>query len=215
MVQGNLAEYSKWEVVKNHKGYTPLEKQRRDTVRQRAETLRDTYHEQVDTVQRYLCGVRDLLLEYEAYCCRIEHLRSMASRVTGGVVSARGGMADKTSRVERFVMEICELQRSLEDEATLLCESLREAQGVLDCLENPVHRTLMELRYLRGLKWSEVAEKMMYSERTVIRMHREALLTLNRMNRAGCLPFVIEPAEAILAREVLDKRGEEAPPWID
>ena len=212
MVQGNLAVTSKWEVVKNHKGYTPIEKQRRDTVRQRAETLRDTYHEQVDTVQRYLSGVRDLLLEYEAYCCRIEHLRGMASRASGGVILARGGAADKTSRVERFVMEICELQRSLEGEATLLCECLREAQGVLDCLDNPVHRTLLELRYLRGLKWSEAAEKMMYSERTLIRMHREALLTLDTLNRAGCLPFVIEPGPAPARGS--DPRGEEAPPWM-
>lgn len=37
------------------------------------------------------------------------------------------------------------------------------------------HRTVLELRYVRGLKWTEVADRMFFCLRWVFKLHRAAL----------------------------------------
>lgn len=44
-------------------------------------------------------------------------------------------------------------------------------------------KIVIELRYLNGLAWPEVAETMAYSEPQVYRIHREAIEELGRINR--------------------------------
>ena len=39
-------------------------------------------------------------------------------------------------------------------------------------------KTLMELRYLEGLTWEKVAERMSYSTRQVLRIHGDILISL-------------------------------------
>ena len=48
-------------------------------------------------------------------------------------------------------------------------------QTLIDSLPVPEYRTLLELRYLSGSKWEEIAEAMSMHVRWVYRMHGRAL----------------------------------------
>jgi len=51
----------------------------------------------------------------------------------------------------------------------------RQLQTLIDSLPVPEYRTLLELRYLSGSKWEEIAEAMSMHVRWVYRMHGRAL----------------------------------------
>ena len=51
----------------------------------------------------------------------------------------------------------------------------RQLQTLIDSLPVPEDRTLLELRYLSGSKWEEIAEAMSMHVRWVYRMHGRAL----------------------------------------
>ena len=51
----------------------------------------------------------------------------------------------------------------------------KQLQALIDSLPVPEYRTLLELRYLSGSKWEEIAEAMSMHVRWVYRMHGRAL----------------------------------------
>lgn len=48
----------------------------------------------------------------------------------------------------------------------------------IDALTDERSRTVLRLRYLHGLEWAEVADRMFYSLRWVMKLHRRALKRL-------------------------------------
>lgn len=45
----------------------------------------------------------------------------------------------------------------------------------IHAIENPDHEFILELRYINGLTWEEIADEMGYSVRHVHRLHEKAL----------------------------------------
>lgn len=192
MLYGSFATQSEWEVEKMQSSSgDAASKARRKKVQARAEALRTAYHEQVDEVLEYLRTVRATLLETEAYCNRIAHLRDMAGKATGRIHAFRSGVTSGTSNVERFVLELCDLEKRLSGRAAQFAQMQTQAQQVVDCLPKAEHRTVLTLRYLRGMRWEDIADTMQYAERSVMRMHRESLLVLSDLHRRGLLPVDI------------------------
>ena len=56
-----------------------------------------------------------------------------------------------------------------------LMDGIYKLREDIERLENPIHRELLQLYYVEGLKWEEVAERMGYSLCSVYRIHKFAL----------------------------------------
>ena len=56
-----------------------------------------------------------------------------------------------------------------------LCELLRLMANLIAKVSDPSHRVLLELRYLGGNTWEEIALKMGYDVRWIYRLHGRAL----------------------------------------
>jgi DNA-directed RNA polymerase specialized sigma subunit len=57
----------------------------------------------------------------------------------------------------------------------------KEAMEVIRSMENPEYRLLLELRYLCGKSWDDIAAEMGCSTRQVFRVHRLAVRKLEKM----------------------------------
>ncbi len=55
---------------------------------------------------------------------------------------------------------------------------MEEIEKLLGEVRNSNYRLLLELRYLHGLTWEQIAERMRYSRRHIIRLHGSALLQM-------------------------------------
>ena len=135
------------------------------------------YDGQVDhgpsAVKAYLS--RALTLDGEINCKleQIARLRSRLTRCTRAITGMPTGStpSDWTDTVAR----ITELEADLNADINRLIDLKREIGATIDAVADPMQRQLLELRYLCGWGWQQIADKLHYARETVCRAHRKAL----------------------------------------
>ena len=99
---------------------------------------------------------------------------SLCLKTTPSLSQAPGG-GESGSPVERPMDKVLEIEEEINQEIDELQEVCRDIKTVLGQLEDDTLRLLMEYRYLDGLTFEEIAVKMHYSWRWVIKLHGKAL----------------------------------------
>jgi len=99
---------------------------------------------------------------------------SLCLKTTTNLSQAPGG-GESGSPVERPMDKVLEIEEEINKEIDELQEVCRGIKTVLGQLEDDTLRLLMEYRYLDGLTFEEIAVKMHYSWRWVIKLHGKAL----------------------------------------
>ena len=99
---------------------------------------------------------------------------SLCLKVTPSLSPAPGG-GESGSPVERPMDKVLEIEEKIDQEIDELQEVRRDIKTVLGQLEDDTLRLLMEYRYIDGLTFEEIAVKMHYSWRWVIKLHGKAL----------------------------------------
>lgn len=126
--------------------------------------------EKIKYLSRYIALNRrvDRLLEEKAKWW------SLCLKVTPSLSQAPGG-GESGSPIERPMDKVLEIEEEINKEIDELQEVCRGIKTVLGQLEDDTLRLLMEYRYLDGLTFEEIAVKMHYSWRWVIKLHGKAL----------------------------------------
>ena len=126
--------------------------------------------EKIKYLSRYIALNRriDRLLEEKAKWW------SLCLKTTPNLSQAPGG-GESGSPVERPMDKVLEIEAEINREIDELQEVCRGIKTVLGQLEDDTLRLLMEYRYLDGLTFEEIAVKMHYSWRWVIKLHGKAL----------------------------------------
>ena len=70
---------------------------------------------------------------------------------------------------------ITEIEAELDRERNAAAKAVKEAAALINRLEEPELRELLRLRYISCKSWAQIAVEMNYSERTLYRMHGDAL----------------------------------------
>lgn len=87
----------------------------------------------------------------------------------------RGG---KSKDWTDLVVRCTELEEMLEDELKELYDLRHSIVLAIEALENPMQRTVLELRYLNGYSWQKIMEKTNYADRSIFRMHYDGLMAI-------------------------------------
>ena len=74
-----------------------------------------------------------------------------------------------------YAAKVDELERELIQARYDRIQSFRKVQAAIEELEDEAEKDLLTYRYLRGMKWEEIAVKMGYTWRHTIRVHGHAL----------------------------------------
>lgn len=104
--------------------------------------------------------------------------KCLAMKVTPNL-SLTPGVGEGGSPIERPMEKVEELEEKINQAIDELADIRMEIEDVLGQLEDDTLRKLMEYRYIDGLTWEQVAEKMHYSWRHTCRLHGEALAKIN------------------------------------
>ena len=99
---------------------------------------------------------------------------SRAASVTPGYGGEPGG-SPRGDALQQAVERILELREDLGRQLMAEVSLRREMGAAIGSLEDPKLRLLLRLRYLDGLTWDELAEKMDLDPRWVRRLHVRAL----------------------------------------
>lgn len=127
---------------------------------------------------RYLSRYRRLNQRIDRLLEEQYRWKCLAMKVTQNFSPTPGG-GESGSPIERPMDKVDELERKITQAIDELADIRMEIEAVLGQLEDDTLRKLMEYRYIDGLTWEQVAEKMHYSWRHTCRLHGEALAKIN------------------------------------
>ena len=136
-----------------------------------AEMMRQRNDSNVEYLRRALV----LDMQIDAGFERIQQLRALAERRTAVYGREKVGGSGAPDRRMDVVARIVDAERELDERIDRMIALRAEIQDTIDRVQDARMRVLLELRYLNGRTWEEVAEEMNYTTRNVYNLHSAAL----------------------------------------
>lgn len=128
-----------------------------------------------DSTVEYLSRARTLNLRIDAGFERIQQLRALAQRRTAVYGREKVNASAAADGRMDVVARIVDAERALDEEIDRMLALKEEIAAVIGRVPDERMRGLLELRYLNGLSWEEVAERMNYTTRNIYNLHNAAL----------------------------------------
>ena len=129
-------------------------------------------------VKEYLREVRTKQRYAQVLCERAQRYRDMAMRATGRVSAVRFGGTSRRSKVEDNVLAMMDVEKELRDRMKELLEDTRRVEKMISLMTDERYHAVLQLRYLCGLSWEEVANRLHFTVRWVHKLHGEGLKQL-------------------------------------
>lgn len=111
---------------------------------------------------------------------QIKDLRERAEKVTTMMSDMpRGGGA---RGMDDIVAKIADLKTEIANDTKKLIERRKTIRCAINELDDIRFQTVLELRYLNGLEWDELARKIGYERRYILKIHGWALKELDKID---------------------------------
>lgn len=123
---------------------------------------------------RYLSRYRRLNQRIDRLLEEQGRWREKAMRITP-VLSPVPGGGGSGSPIERPMDKVLEIDAEINREIDALIDLRRDIQGAIEKVPDENLQLLLTYRYINGLSFERIAEKMNYCERQIYRKHEEAL----------------------------------------
>lgn len=128
------------------------------------------------TAKEFLRRARGLDRRVDEANERLERLRARieAGRLSQITGMPRGGASDWTETASLLI----DMEREINAKVREMVRGKRLAMQAIEAVEEIRYREVLELYYLDGFTWEQVAEQMDMSDRHVKRLHGKALLKI-------------------------------------
>lgn len=126
--------------------------------------------------KKLLWGYRDSVRRIRRIESEIEELRAM--RMSASTGRGGGGSKGWKNDLSSYAASLDSLERELEEERKARVQAYERVEEAINALEDTREQDVLFYRYIKGLAWWEVAEKMCYSERWVHMAHGRGLAHL-------------------------------------
>ena len=98
-----------------------------------------------------------------------------ASKISPSLISDGMPHGTSLSDLSDYEAKVDELKRKLMKKRYKCLQSFRKVQNAIEAMEEESEKELLTYRYLRGMKWEEIAVKMGYSWKHMHRIHARAI----------------------------------------
>ena len=130
--------------------------------------------------KRFLRGYRALLLRRESLLREIERLRESLTGITAPLKDDPVQGSGAADRMADTVARIVDAEEALEPALSEINGKIKEIMAAIDSVPDEMGKTVLTLRYIEGLDWISVSERISYEERQTFVIHGRALAAVNR-----------------------------------
>ena len=111
-------------------------------------------------------------------------MKSLSMKVTSSFADEKisGGNVEK-SNMESTIVKVIDLESEINADFVRLIELKKEIQDAINRMEDINYQLLLEMRYLNGKNWEEIAQELKYNNRTVFKVHGKALKQFERTDQ--------------------------------
>ena len=110
----------------------------------------------------------------------IRHYRDIAESITAEIKEVTTFGLTPSCKVENCVVEIVSIQEMLQARGKELRSDLDAVQEAINLLEDETQILLMDARYIRHMKWEEIAILLSYTHRRTLQIHSKALKEISK-----------------------------------
>ena len=110
----------------------------------------------------------------------IRHYRDLAESITAEIKEVTTFGLTPSCKVENCVVEIVSIQEMLQERVKELRSDLDAVQEAINLLEDETQILLMDARYIRHMKWEEIAILLSYTHRRTLQIHSKALKEISK-----------------------------------
>ena len=130
--------------------------------------------------KRFLRGYRAMMIRRESLLREIERRRESA---TGTTVRLKPIMVSNGSaaydRMAEDVARIVDAEEALTAEIAEISKRLTEILDAIRSVQDEMQKTVLTLRYIEGLCWEDIEEKIGYERTQTLVIHGKALVKIN------------------------------------
>lgn len=130
------------------------------------------------TAKEYLQQVRFIDKRIDSKLALVSRLRDTATSVTTTLSDMPRSDSPNLQRMEDTICKIIDLENDINQEIDRLVDLKREVKSVIDALDDMDQQLILELRYLAYKPWTDIMTELGYSERSVYRIHNNALANI-------------------------------------
>ncbi len=130
------------------------------------------------TAKQYLRQIRTQNRHIDSLIAEKDRLKQMAEGVSGmsyDDVKVQFARVTPGNRQTDAVCKLIDLEKRITAEIDRYVDMREEAERCIDRLSQETERELLRYRYLCGLTWEKIAERMNYEVRQIYRLHGRAL----------------------------------------
>ena len=110
----------------------------------------------------------------------IRHYRDIAESITAEIKEVTTFGLTPSCKGENCVVEIVSIQEMLQARVKELRSDLDAVQEAINLLEDETQILLMDARYIRHMKWEEIAILLSYTHRRTLQIHSKALKEISK-----------------------------------
>ena len=134
------------------------------------------------TAKEYLSQLLNLERLIEAKRLECERLDAMSKKVSSTLSDCKVESSHDNDKIAVIVIHVIELKKDISEQMKIYLELQEKISKEIDAIEDMRYRSLLIMRYITGLKFGEISEKMNYGTRWVLILHREALKEFDRLH---------------------------------
>ena len=141
--------------------------------------IRDISKIPVSRIKRKLQSYRYCQLRIDSNTDQIQALRSRMQKITVTYHDAPGG--GQGSDALELIGKVQQLEEYVKADTERMKNELLEVQFLINSLEDFRERSVLQLRYVDGLDWYQISEKLYMNRRWITRLHGRALKKLLKL----------------------------------
>lgn len=138
-----------------------------------------------EEIKEYLKSFKVLDTLIDSKIKDIKRLRSLISSVKSINTGEKVKSSNTDNGIDNTVIKIVDLEKDYKNLVLLYINKRTEFDKILNQMKEK-ERTLIELKYINGLTWEQVACRMDYSERQATRLHGDILKKLKDVLECPC-----------------------------
>lgn len=130
------------------------------------------------TAKEYLSRAYLLDQQIRSKLEQVQSLRELAYQCTANTENERVSATPDPTKTQEIIAKIVDLEDEITDDVETLVDLKREIKTLIDTIKKPLHRLILEQRYLMGKEWIDIADALDYDVRHITRLHGSALKSI-------------------------------------
>lgn len=108
---------------------------------------------------------------------QLEKSKSLSMKVISNLKGNRIDVSDEKNNevVENIIVKMKNFENTLKDDIDRYVDLRREIEDTVNLTSDVNYRLILQLRYIAGKPWDEIADTLGYDLRTVYRLHTKAI----------------------------------------